>query len=110
MVRAVLDKSGAVRTMPVTRGYGVSGAADFVACLRGRFICIETKAIGSVARPLQAIYINRVAKAGGVGLVVSRDALRLVAASRTHDDPTSVKQNMTFAEVRQHLMDVLRDL
>jgi hypothetical protein len=110
MVRKVLDAAGAVRTMPVTRGFGSSGAADFIACVRGKFVCIETKATGSRAAPLQAIYINRVAKAGGVGIVVSRDAVRVVTASRTHDAPTELVEDQTFVAVRELLTRALGKL
>ena len=40
-VRKVLDKLGAYYVMPVTGGYGNSGAPDFLVCLQGRFIGIE---------------------------------------------------------------------
>ena len=43
-VRQVLDKLGAYYVMPVTGGYGVQGAPDFLVCFKGRFIGIETKA------------------------------------------------------------------
>ena len=43
-VRKVLDKAGAYYVMPVTGGYGNSGAPDFLVCLQGRFVGIECKA------------------------------------------------------------------
>ena len=43
-VRDVLKALGAYYVMPITGGYGNSGAPDFVVCLRGRFIGIECKA------------------------------------------------------------------
>lgn len=43
-VKAVLKSYGAHYQMPVTGGYGRSGASDFLVCYRGFFIAIECKA------------------------------------------------------------------
>lgn len=42
-VRAILDEAGAWHYMPVQTGYGVKGIPDFIACLRGKFLSVETK-------------------------------------------------------------------
>lgn len=70
-VRKVLDKLGAYYVMPVTGGYGNSGAPDFLACLHGRFIGIECKAGKNTPTPLQEKNLRQLSQAGGVALVVN---------------------------------------
>lgn len=70
-VRKVLDKLGAYYVMPVTGGYGNSGAPDFLACLHGRFIGIECKAGKNTPTPLQEKNLSQLSQAGGVALVVN---------------------------------------
>ena len=70
-VRKVLDRLGAYYVMPVTSGYGNSGAPDFLVCLRGRFIGIECKAGTNTPTPLQEKNLRDITKAGGVSLVVN---------------------------------------
>ena len=69
-VRQVLDSLGAYYVMPVTGGYGNSGAPDFLVCLRGRFIGIETKAGKGKTTLLQDMNLDRIRKAEGHALVV----------------------------------------
>ena len=70
-VRKVLDKLGAYYVMPVTGGYGNSGAPDFLVCLRGRFIGIECKAGKNTTTPLQEKNLRQVERSGGIALVVN---------------------------------------
>jgi hypothetical protein len=42
-VKKILAKLGAWWFMPVQTGYGVKGVPDFVVCVDGRFVGIETK-------------------------------------------------------------------
>lgn len=72
-VRKVLDKLGAYYVMPVTGGYGNSGAPDFLVCVRGRFVGIECKAKGNTPTPLQEKNLRRIEECGGVSLVVNED-------------------------------------
>lgn len=69
-VRQVLDKLGAYYVMPVTGGYGVSGAPDFLVCFKGRFIGIETKAGKNTTTLLQDMNLKKLSDAGGIALVV----------------------------------------
>lgn len=71
MVRKVLDKLGAYYTMPVTGGFGNSGAPDFLACLHGRFLGIECKAGKNTTTPLQEKNLRQITEAGGIALVVN---------------------------------------
>jgi hypothetical protein len=70
-VRKVLDKLGAYYVMPVTGGYGNSGAPDFLVCLQGRFIGIECKAGKNTTTPLQEKNLRQVERSGGIALVIN---------------------------------------
>jgi hypothetical protein len=69
-VRKCLDELGAYYSMPVTSGYGNSGAPDFLVCLEGRFIGIECKANGGKPTPLQEKNLRAIEQAGGSSLVI----------------------------------------
>jgi hypothetical protein len=69
-VRNCLDELGAYYSMPVTSGYGNSGAPDFLVCLGGRFIGIECKANGGKPTPLQDKNLRDIESAGGRSLVI----------------------------------------
>jgi hypothetical protein len=56
--------------MPVTGGYGNSGAPDFIICIAGLFYGIETKANGGKATALQLKNHDDIRKAGGIALIV----------------------------------------
>lgn len=72
-VRAVLDRMGAYYVMPVTGGYGNSGAPDFLICLQGKFIGIETKAGKGKTTALQELNLKSIGEAGGIALVIRED-------------------------------------
>lgn len=71
-VREWLDKKGAYYYMPVSNGMGRVGAPDFLVCLNGRFVGIETKAPGkrSNTTPNQDREITWINSAGGVAVVI----------------------------------------
>lgn len=70
-VKAVLQAYSAYYTMPVTGGYGRSGASDFLVCYRGFFIAIECKADATKKlTPLQANAGTAVRAAGGWFLAI----------------------------------------
>ena len=50
--------------MPVPGGYGKQ-TVDFLCCINGLFIAVETKAPGKVPTPRQRVTIDEVGKAGG---------------------------------------------
>jgi Holliday junction resolvase len=70
-VKEVLKEFGAYYVMPVTGGYGNSGAPDFIACLHGKFVGIECKAGKNRTTALQEHNLDSIRVAGGVGLVVN---------------------------------------
>ena len=91
VVRQVLDGLGAYYVMPVTNGYGNSGAPDFLVCLQGRFIGIECKAGKNKPTALQELNLN----AGGVALVVNETNVvnlnSLLSGERNEDTISSRK-------------------
>lgn len=54
---------------PVPSGYGESHL-DWVGCVNGAFVSIETKRPGKRPTPRQTVRINNVLKAGGIALVI----------------------------------------
>jgi hypothetical protein len=74
-VKVVLKELGAYYTMPVTGGFGTSGAPDFLVCLNGRFVGIECKAGKGKPTALQEKNLSDITKAGGVALVINETDL-----------------------------------
>jgi hypothetical protein len=62
-------KSDCWRFMPVQTGYGAP-ALDFLLCIHGRFIAIETKAPGNALTAQQQTTKAQIEAAGGIVLVV----------------------------------------
>jgi hypothetical protein len=74
-VKKILDAVGAYWTMPVTGGYGSSGAPDFLVCHRGKFFGIECKANGNKPTALQEDNMRRIEASGGFTLVVDETTI-----------------------------------
>lgn len=72
-VKAVLKNLGAYYVMPVTGGYGNSGAPDFLVCYKGRFIGIECKAGKNKPTALQEKNLREIEDAGGSALVINEE-------------------------------------
>jgi hypothetical protein len=96
-VKDILDELGAYYTMPVTGGYGNSGAPDFIICIAGWFYGIECKANGGKATALQMKHHDDIRKAGGIALVVDennvvnlRKELLSYVQSKANTDPAQV--------------------
>jgi hypothetical protein len=71
LVKKALDSLGpdCWRFMPVQTGFGVP-ALDYLLCIRGRFVAIETKAPGKKLTPMQEGTKAAMEAAGGIVLVV----------------------------------------
>ena len=72
-VKVILKELGAYYTMPVTGGFGTSGAPDFLVCLNGRFVGIECKAGKGKPTALQEKNLHDIAQAGGQALVINEN-------------------------------------
>jgi len=74
-VKEILKNLGAYYVMPVTSGYGNSGAPDFLVCLRGKFIGIECKAGKGKVTALQQRNLNQINLAGGWTFVINEESV-----------------------------------
>lgn len=72
-VKVILKELFAYYTMPVTGGFGTSGAPDFLVCLNGRFVGIECKAGKGKPTALQEKNLKDITRAGGEALVVNEE-------------------------------------
>lgn len=66
-LRQYLDAMGIYYFMPVQTGYGKS-SLDFLCCIRGRFVGIETKAEGKEPTARQRRVMKEIEDAGGIAL------------------------------------------
>lgn len=73
LVKRVLDESKAYHHWPVVNGMGAP-TLDCIACYRGRYLAIETKAPGKKPTERQVRTISQIAAAGGKVLVIDGDA------------------------------------
>lgn len=74
-VKKLLIEGKHYYVMPVTGGYGNSGVADFIVCVKGKFLAIECKANGGKTTALQDKNLNDVRTSGGVALVIAENDL-----------------------------------
>lgn len=85
-VRKVIKELNAYYVMPVTAGFGNSGAPDYIVCYRGKFFGIECKANGNTPTALQYKNLKEIQDCGGVALVVNEDNVnQLYEVLRSHD-------------------------
>lgn len=87
-VKAVLESEGVYYFMPPANGYGRAGVPDFVCCVNGLFLAIETKANGGKPTALQIREIETIRRNNGVAVVVDetnwemlRDMIRRLKAT-----------------------------
>lgn len=71
-VKALLREFGVWYFMPHMNGYGRAGIPDFIACLNGRLVAIETKFDGRSLTPSQQMELDAVAAADGVAIAVNQ--------------------------------------
>lgn len=74
-VKALLKKHSVWHFKPNINGMGVNGIPDFICCVKGRMLAIETKGAGKKPTPLQQTKIDGINEAGGVAIVVTEDRL-----------------------------------
>lgn len=72
-VKEILKNLGAYYVMPVTSGYGNSGAPDFLVCYQGKFIGIECKAGKGRVTALQQRNLDLIDNAGGWSFVINEE-------------------------------------
>lgn len=71
-VKKRLNELGVWFCMPMGTGFGNSGVPDFICCMNGQFLAIETKAPGKRGNTttLQDRQIAAIHKAGGRAVVI----------------------------------------
>lgn len=93
-VNRIIDKyKGVYKFMPVPSGYGPS-SLDYLLCINGHFVAIETKAPGKKPTDRQKMIIGQITRAGGVVFVIdSTDATHELETflERHHHAPRSSK-------------------
>ena len=72
-VKEGLKNLGAYYVMPVTSGYGNSGAPDFLVCYQGKFIGLECKAGKGRVTALQQRNLDQIDLAGGWSFVINEE-------------------------------------
>ena len=72
-VKEILKNLGAYYVMPVTSGYGNSGAPDFLVCYQGKFIGLECKAGKGRVTALQQRNLDQIDFAGGWSFVINEE-------------------------------------
>ncbi|MFM7007913.1 MAG: hypothetical protein ACKO0Z_01035 [Betaproteobacteria bacterium] len=71
-VKKLLKRFNVYYHMPVQNGMG-EPTLDFICCVSGRFLAIETKAPGNHMTPRQKLTANKMETAGGFVLEISTD-------------------------------------
>lgn len=94
-VRKILGKyPQAYRFMPATHGYGSSGVPDIVACISGKFIGVECKAVGNKPTALQMKNLNSIVEAGGYAFVVDDSSIGVFILTLENVMNGAVKPNL----------------
>ena len=91
---AQLKELGAVYFYPVTGGYGTSGVSDIVVCYQGLYIAIECKAGKNKLSALQKMFLEKVAAAGGLALMINESNVdNLTGVIRQWSDLVAMRPN-----------------
>jgi hypothetical protein len=75
-VKALLEKYEIYYYMPVPGGYGRVGVGDFICCVNGKFLAIETKADDNVETVLQEEDGKKVRKSKGLKLTIRENDMQ----------------------------------
>ena len=81
--------------MPPAGMYGQAGISDIIACCKGLFVAIEAKAKHGRPTRLQIKFLERVAAAGGLGIVVWPHKVR-VFRPYDHENPLTHEVNDSY--------------
>lgn len=71
-VRKVFAEFGCPNPYMPSAGYGSRGAADFIECMYGRYIAVETKKTGAKQTKLQWLFQKGVERRGGTYLLINQ--------------------------------------
>lgn len=74
-VKDLLKEHKVYYVMPVTGGYGNSGAPDFLICLKGKFVGLECKAGNNRMTKLQEANSEHILDSGGLFFLINEQTL-----------------------------------
>lgn len=69
ILKPYIERGDIYKFMPVQAGFGTK-TLDYLLCVRGKFVAIETKREGKEPTGLQWKHIREIDKAGGTWLVI----------------------------------------
>ena len=72
-VKELFKQHGVWFAMPVAGSFGRAGIPDFLCCINGWFLAVETKSGRGKCTRLQELELEAIGKAGGLNLVVNED-------------------------------------
>ena len=84
LVKAIFKKYGVWYAMPMGQQFGRGGIPDFLACVNGWFLAVETKSGSNKPTKLQQLELDGVSKAGGMALVINEENLKDLEALVAH--------------------------
>ena len=70
LIKAALKEHGVYYVMPLGTAFGKSGVPDFILCLHGQFVTVETKAGKNGTTVLQEQNMNQIMESGGSVMVI----------------------------------------
>lgn len=94
-VKAVFKQYGVWYAMPVGGQFGRAGIPDFLACVNGWFLAVETKSGRNSPTKLQQLELTGVQMAGGMSLVVNEDNLNDLEALVAHYAGTQTDKKLS---------------
>ena len=74
-VKKILNAHSAYYFSPVTGGFGTSGVPDIIACIKGKFVGIETKAGKGKPTALQEKNLMNIMNTGGIAILVNEHGI-----------------------------------
>lgn len=70
-VKQLIRKYNGYYYMPQAGMYGVAGTPDFLCCVNGKFIAIETKVYGKLPGPAQKVQLKKIHDSKGTAIVIT---------------------------------------
>lgn len=83
-IKKLLNECNIYYVMPVTGGYGNSGAPDFLICMKGRFVGVECKSGKNRMTKLQEVNGEKILDSGGLFFLVNETTFDRFAALIKH--------------------------
>lgn len=104
-VKKILTAYGAWYAMPVGGMLGRAGIPDFLVCLNGKFIAIETKAGRGKLTALQRLNLQQIKETGGIVLVINENnlsELKRVLYDASREEHSSLSREASAGCASEH--------